>query len=217
MTFSESVRAVLSRYATFTGRARRAEYWWFYLFTILVGIAASVVDALLDAAVGNQPGVVGLLAALALLLPTIAVTARRLHDTGRSAWWMLLPVVPALVAVTSAVAMFFALFDSPGGTVTETYVPDAPESAALWAVLAMASGVLAFGGWVTLVVFMCLDSRPGPNKYGPSPKYPSPPYGGPGGFHPAAGYGSLHPQPAPYGYPSRPPMPPIQDGPTQQS
>lgn len=95
MSFPEAVRSALRQYATFTGRARRAEYWWFVLFTVLVSFVAALVDASLgtvDAA--TSLGVVGTLASLALLLPSLAVTVRRLHDSDRSGWWVLSFLIP---------------------------------------------------------------------------------------------------------------------------
>lgn len=88
MTFGESITTCLSKYATFTGRASRSEYWWFYLFNLLVSIAASIFDAI---AFSSQP-VTYFLATLALIIPNIAVVARRLHDSERSGWWMLIPL-----------------------------------------------------------------------------------------------------------------------------
>ena len=81
MDFVSSVKRNMTTaaYAQFEGRASRSEYWWFYLFTVLAGLAA---DALGDT-VGN-------IASLALFLPSLALAARRLHDTGRSGWWFLL-------------------------------------------------------------------------------------------------------------------------------
>ena len=80
MTFGNAVRSAFHQYAGFTGRARRSEYWYFALFTVLVYVAASVVDAVLGIPV------LTLLTVLALLVPTLAVSVRRLHDTGRSGW-----------------------------------------------------------------------------------------------------------------------------------
>ncbi len=88
MTFGNAVRSVFHQYAGFTGRARRSEYWFFVLFTVLVYVAASVVDAFLGIPLFT------LVVALGLLVPTLAVSVRRLHDTGRSGWWMLLSLVP---------------------------------------------------------------------------------------------------------------------------
>ena len=65
MSFTEAVGSALRQYATFSGRARRSEYWWFYLFTFLAGIAASFVDLVLGAVVGRDLGIVNLVATLA--------------------------------------------------------------------------------------------------------------------------------------------------------
>jgi uncharacterized membrane protein YhaH (DUF805 family) len=81
MSFGDAITTCLRKYADFSGRATRAEYWWFYLFTVLVGWGSGIVDG---------SGTLPLLVNLALLLPTIAAAARRLHDTGRSGWWQLI-------------------------------------------------------------------------------------------------------------------------------
>ena len=88
MGMPEAVRIALSKYADFTGRARRSEFWWFFLFQALASIVASIVDL----AIGFPA--LQILVGLALLLPNLAVGARRLHDTGRSGWWQLLALVP---------------------------------------------------------------------------------------------------------------------------
>ncbi|WP_042390435.1 DUF805 domain-containing protein [Streptacidiphilus melanogenes] len=76
--------AVLKNYVGFSGRARRQEFWWFTLINVVV----EVVLYLVDNAIGSQ--ILGGIYGLAILLPAIAVAVRRLHDTGRSAWWLLL-------------------------------------------------------------------------------------------------------------------------------
>ncbi|MBO7747620.1 DUF805 domain-containing protein [Paenibacillus sp. MWE-103] len=85
---------VLQNYVGFTGRARRKEYWMFVLFNILVSIALAVVDGLL----GSGRLLSGLYS-LAVLLPTLAVTVRRLHDTGRSGWWYFIILIPFVGAI----------------------------------------------------------------------------------------------------------------------
>ncbi len=195
MTFTQAVRSVLSKYATFSGRAPRSEYWWFYLFTILVSVATSIVDAVLGAAFDNEIGIVSTIASLALLLPSLAVTARRLHDTGRTGWWMLFPVVAIFATVVVA---FVTVFDALLGADAD-FTP-----AASWVVVLLVCGLLALAACITMLVFMCLDSTPGPNKYGPSPKQPPMVPPGPGGYYPPVGYGGPPPSPGqaqPYGYP----------------
>ncbi|MDQ0992321.1 DUF805 domain-containing protein [Streptomyces sp. V3I7] len=103
----------LKKYAVFSGRARRKEYWMFTLFAIIIYIALIVI-----ARVAEAPLLMVLI--LGLFLPSLAVSVRRLHDTGRTGWWMLIGFVPL--------------------------------------------------GGIVLLVFDCLDSEPGDNKYGPNPK-----------------------------------------------
>lgn len=88
MSFPDAVKACLSKYATFTGRARRSEYWWYTLFAALVYLVGSTLDAIANT------NFIALVFAVALILPSLAVTARRLHDTDRSGWWILISLVP---------------------------------------------------------------------------------------------------------------------------
>ena len=87
----------LRKYATFTGRARRKEFWFFQLFVLLIAMALSLVDRMLglfddELGVGPLSG----LFSLAMFLPGLAVSVRRLHDTDRTGWWALLYFVPLL-------------------------------------------------------------------------------------------------------------------------
>ena len=99
MNMKEAVTSVLvKKYATIEGRASRSEFWWFTLFLGLGGILFDVLDAVLGwqfgepDIFGNRAGVLNLLFSLALLVPIVCVTARRLHDVNRSGWWMLIPL-----------------------------------------------------------------------------------------------------------------------------
>ena len=86
---------VIKKYAVFSGRARREEFWMFFLFNIIVSGAIGGVAGIL-AAMLHSPGVVGIIIAiysLAMLIPSIAVSIRRMHDIGRSGWWIIVPVV----------------------------------------------------------------------------------------------------------------------------
>lgn len=98
MGFQEAVRKCFSDYATFAGRAPRAEFWWFMLFLFLGNLAFAIIDGILfgTAADGEPISVLGGLFSLAVLLPSIAVGVRRLHDLGRSGWWYLLILVPVI-------------------------------------------------------------------------------------------------------------------------
>jgi uncharacterized membrane protein YhaH (DUF805 family) len=86
MRFFEAVGACFEKFATFSGRAPRSEYWWFYLFTFLAGLATIPIDALLE----NES--VSRAVSLAFFVPSIAVGSRRLHDIGRTGWLQALPL-----------------------------------------------------------------------------------------------------------------------------
>ena len=91
----------LKRYSQFSGRSRRKEFWSFVLLCIVVSIVANTIDGILGMSglIGGFYGQVTLLAALALVIPQWAVGIRRLHDTGRSGWWMLLLIVPGVATL----------------------------------------------------------------------------------------------------------------------
>ena len=94
MSFQDAVRTCLQKYVTFSGRARRSELWFFVLFNVIVSFVAGIIDAIIGTRYSNGSGLIQSLASLALLLPNLAVGARRLHDIGRSAWWLLIALVP---------------------------------------------------------------------------------------------------------------------------
>ena len=97
MTFMESVRTCLKEsYFGFEGRAPRSEYWWFALFAVLLGIVASIIDGILGTVTANGIGLISSIASLALIIPSIAVAVRRLHDTDRSGWFYLLNFIPII-------------------------------------------------------------------------------------------------------------------------
>ena len=86
---------VLKKYAVFSGRARRKEYWMFSLFNIIVAFGIGLVAGII-AAILHSPGIIGLLSvaySLGILIPSIAVGVRRMHDLGRNGWWIIFPFV----------------------------------------------------------------------------------------------------------------------------
>lgn len=111
---------VLKNYALFTGRARRKEYWMFMLVSILIILALELVESVL-----GTGGVIGMLYSLVILLPSIAVAIRRLHDTNRSGWWLLISLVPVIGGL---VLLFFMIQDGTPGQ--NQYGPNPKETAA---------------------------------------------------------------------------------------
>ena len=104
---------VLRKYAVFDGRARRMEYWMFVLINCLIFVVLSVLDTVVGLfSLGNSVGALTGLYWLVVLVPSVAVTVRRLHDTDRSGWWALLALLPVLGTIVLFV--FCVLDGTPG-------------------------------------------------------------------------------------------------------
>lgn len=119
MTFSQSIKSVFSKYFDFSGRATRSEYWYFYLFNFLVvmvyyiALFATLISGGSDSAGSAFLAVVFLIYSLAIIIPSLAVTVRRLHDTGHSGWWIFLNL---LLVIGSIVLFIWFITDSDPDT-----------------------------------------------------------------------------------------------------
>ena len=117
---------VLKKYAVFEGRARRKEYWYFVLFNFLISIGLAIIDFMIMSAIsgGGKDDMRGLsplriLYSLAVLVPSIAVSVRRLHDTGRSGWWYLIGFIPCVGGI-----LLLIWFATEGDAGRNAYGPD---------------------------------------------------------------------------------------------
>ena len=152
----------LEKYADFSGRAPRSEYWW-YVLALLV---ANVVLGILEGIVGIHHMIFGMYGPLTALLflgtivPSLAVGARRLHDTDRTGWWLLMPIVPYVLA-----------FVLGGAAMVGGAAAGVGAGAGAMAGLGLAA-IFLFLGFIcaiVLLVFMVLPGTPGDNRYGPNP------------------------------------------------
>jgi uncharacterized membrane protein YhaH (DUF805 family) len=170
MDFVTSIKTVFSKYATFKGRARRSEYWFWQLFVFLISIASGIISMIDGVDADGAPksglfsGLAGLIS-LAIFLPSIAVLVRRLHDTGRSAWhlvyWVVIPAIFALpLALFGFMNLLSGALDGSG---------QSQGSVAIGLLLMGGAIFISLATSAVLFVFTLLDSKPG-NKYGPSPK-----------------------------------------------
>jgi len=94
MDIMESVKTCFSKYVTFSGRATRSEFWWFMLFCFLGGLVLGLIDGAIFGF--GAVGIFALIFQLAVILPSLAVGARRLHDIGRTGWWQLIALIPLI-------------------------------------------------------------------------------------------------------------------------
>ncbi|MEM6668141.1 MAG: DUF805 domain-containing protein [Pseudomonadota bacterium] len=154
MGFIDAIQACFSKYFTFSGRARRPEYWWFYLFIFVVTFIASFIDAILSPMFelgedGEILSLVRLIVSLGVIVPFFAVSWRRMHDTGWSGWMTLSPVFGFVMIILSSLLV---------------------ESAPGIAPVLLFSGV-AFMVVMSIVVFVLSvrRSQVGANDFGPEP------------------------------------------------
>lgn len=104
----------LKKYADFSGRAQRSEYWYFILFYSLLWIGLAILDLMMDSFSKDLGfGLLSGIFSLGVLVPSISVSVRRLHDTDRSGWWLLIGFVPLVGAI---ILLVFCLQDSQAGT-----------------------------------------------------------------------------------------------------
>ena len=183
MTFWDAVRTCFRKYFDFKGRARRSEYWWYFLFSIIACVVWALFGTLLvglpvgmavEHASGSEDAgfatmaVILVLPVLALVLPSFSLQVRRLHDIGRSGWWVLASIVLELVAG----AIPFILFGTAAADFEfmEEY-KKAFELSTAAGVADLTLNIASQALSVVLIVFSVFDSHKGANKYGPSPKY----------------------------------------------
>jgi uncharacterized membrane protein YhaH (DUF805 family) len=91
---------VLQNYATFSGRARRKEYWMFFLFNIIIAMILGFIEGIADINPTSDDSILANIYSLAILIPSIAVGVRRMHDVGKSGWFLLIPIYNFILAVT---------------------------------------------------------------------------------------------------------------------
>ncbi len=113
MNMGQSISACFANYFNFNGRASRSEYWWFYLFCLLLGVLGNVADAATGYAGGY--GTMYWLIVAATFFPSLAVAARRLHDVGKSGWWLLIAItiigiIPLIIWLASQGTKLYNLY-----------------------------------------------------------------------------------------------------------
>lgn len=191
MTMKEAVRTCFQKYATFSGRASKAEFWKFFLFAIVGSIIATIINGIIfgpelvqeftakiDGS-GNQTqeistskqyngGWLGTIFSLIILLPWLAASCRRLHDTGRSGWWMLMPFA------VSGIGFGLIFLMSKDVLIDASSFPEGVEMPATMPMISspglfLVIWFLAVISFIVLTVWLASASDPGTNKFGPNP------------------------------------------------
>ena len=154
MNFGEAIKSVFSKYATFTGRARRSEFWYFYLFNLIVSVGLNIVAIFV-------PSIkyLSIIYSLGILVPNLAVSVRRLHDIGKSGLTLLWFLVPSFI-ITMLLTLMVTVFTTSNN--------ESGHSTFIILYLIFALILLALS--IMFIVWMARDSQPGENQWGPNPK-----------------------------------------------
>jgi uncharacterized membrane protein YhaH (DUF805 family) len=179
----EAVKTCLRKYFDFTGRARRSEYWWFMLFLLIVYLVGSFLAALLSTVLSGVFGieptklaiVLVMVLMLAFIIPAYSALTRRLHDTGRSGWWVVLAAVLSLIYGFCYSRLLWPFINEMGAGTDPFEIAqgianammESPTMATIMSVCGMACFIMG----IVLLIFALLDSKWTANKYGSSPKY----------------------------------------------
>ena len=156
----------LQHYADFQGRARRSEFWFFQLFNFLIAIGIYLIVLAIKGVTGVNLGFLNSVFSLAVFIPNLAVSARRLHDTNRSGWWQLLTYVTTL---TTSVLMLIFIYPLFINGMNEHAFSICMEQKGLLVLLCI-SIIIHLAAGILLLVWYCFDSQPGANQYGSNPK-----------------------------------------------
>lgn len=155
--FGEAVKKVLSNVTNIKGRSRRSEYWWYFLVVIVVNVVASMLFS-------GIPVVTNILSVI-IALSMIAVTVRRLQDSGHSGIWVYIQFVCGLfLMIYLLMCGFYEASTSINPDPTKVF---APVQSPLFLIPALISTICG----IVIFIFALQDSKIGPNKYGDSPKY----------------------------------------------
>jgi uncharacterized membrane protein YhaH (DUF805 family) len=157
VNFVEAIRIGFQKYFQFSGRAQRAEFWWFSLFTTVASLVLSGLDVTIFGVEywDDDFSPLSDIFSLVILVPSLSIGWRRMHDIGKSGWWSLLWLAPIVWTAVAAVTLF-----------------GSDDSYTLVGIFAVIIGIVAtIAAFIYYIVLCATDSDPNPNLYGPSPKY----------------------------------------------
>jgi len=166
MGFGAAVSSGFRQYAKLSGRASRSEYWWWGVFAVLVGIIAAIAGAVLSVTTGSRlpDEIIHGASTLALLLPNIAISVRRLHDLNRSGWWLSASFILIFFILALGVPVGIRMAENyHGGLSLTDGLPLA--GFVVIAALVMAEGVVS----LLLVFWYCMRGTKGANRFGADP------------------------------------------------
>ena len=149
MDLITAIKTCFKKYFVFNGRAKRSEYWWFFLFCILAGVASQLLDVVvLGQSIWVNYGPINIIVNLILIIPILSAGARRLHDTNKSGWWQLLGLIGLAIS-------YYQKDMLTKGLITSSY---------------FILSFLALGTYILLIVWLASKGEKKKNRFGPPVK-----------------------------------------------
>lgn len=164
MNITDALKSVFMKYATFKGRARRSEYWYFILASIIISIVIGIIGLFMPA-VGS---ILNMVFSLGILLPSLAVLTRRLHDVGKSGWYVVWPYV--LLTITLGCIFAGIGMDNLAMAATRPEAIDANQMNIPLLMVGLGFYLVTLIYGIYLLILTCRDSQLGTNQYGENPK-----------------------------------------------
>lgn len=164
MGFTDAVKTCFRKYVTFSGRASRSEYWWFALFVVVTTIILSIIDVIIFGAGENEVRPISSIFQLGTFLPGLAAGWRRMHDSGRPGWYLLIPMIVSFgvaIVILGGVMMLGAAGVNGGDA--------AGPLAAIGGIGIIAIVIIEIAIFVLMLWWLTRPSDPGANAYGPAP------------------------------------------------
>ena len=178
MIFVSAITTCLRKYVVFSGRATRAEFWWWVLAVMIASVVLSIVDGVVSAATGGKfEDALSTIFSLAVLLPNLAVTSRRLHDIGKSGWWQLvwilavagawavLAIMVISVVVKISLGQFFGDWTFDETAASDIFANFVPVILGFFFAVLVTIVIAVWG-----IIWLARQGQSGSNRYGPSPR-----------------------------------------------
>jgi uncharacterized membrane protein YhaH (DUF805 family) len=170
MGFSEAIKTCFSKYATFSGRARRPEYWWFFLFIVIGSVATTMADGVIfgfGTPEASATQVVSPIFSLATILPVLAAGWRRMHDTGRPGWYLLIPLGVSIATMLGIMLGVVGFAEMEVAGVDEETLREASSGLGLVGIAIM--GIVQLIVSVLVIWWLTRPTQAGANQYGEEP------------------------------------------------
>jgi uncharacterized membrane protein YhaH (DUF805 family) len=159
----EAIKRFFVKYANFKGRASRSEFWWSAIFIVVVKIIISLIDLII---LDTTESVIDTIWSITIFIPSLSISVRRLHDTNRSGWWLVLPTAIEIVSIVAVVAILLLAGYNGSAQNGTDLAQEITKSATIGLIIAVSSLLIFYlAGFIIYIVFMTMAQKPEGARY----------------------------------------------------